>query len=197
MRNTFSRWCLSKDSLSGSYGRLIRVRRTRNRFHSGGLTSLSGQVFLKLLNILLITILAAKFISPREKTWLRVARYLLTKRPDSFSSLDRYKKNSAICEAVTLNGVIPSMTSMEESRTLSLVDTGCRSPEVWTNHLCNLFQKASPLDKLLDNFHMWSCSVFRPLWNFLMCGWTRRFHSKGSSRGSPTRRESRSANHSF
>ena len=56
--------------------------------------------------------------------------------------------------------------------------------------------KAS-LQKSLDNFHKWSHSVSRHLWNFLTCSWTRWFHSKESSRGSSTKRPSRSANHSF
>ena len=96
-RNIFQVRCLSKDDLRGSYGREVTLLRTRDRFHSSGLTSHGGQIFSKLKNILLSTRLAAKS-KPAKKTWLRAARWPLTASNDSFSSLHRYNNNSCYLE---------------------------------------------------------------------------------------------------
>ena len=52
----------------GSYDGQIRLLRTRDRFHSGGLIFLGGQDFSKQLKILLMTLLEARSVPVRVKT---------------------------------------------------------------------------------------------------------------------------------
>ena len=77
-----------------------KAPRTKDRFHSGGLVSLGGHVFLKLLNILLITLLATKPIPDKEKTWLKAATGT--------------KKRSV--ESITLNKTCPRRAKGEKRR---------------------------------------------------------------------------------
>ena len=50
------------------YGGRVRLLRTGDRFHSGGLISLGRHDFSKLLDILLMTLLAAKPVQAMAKT---------------------------------------------------------------------------------------------------------------------------------
>ena len=62
--------CLPKDNCMGSYGRWVKLLRTKESFQAGGLNSLGRQDLLKLLNILLITMFGA--ISTLDKTMTRL-----------------------------------------------------------------------------------------------------------------------------
>ena len=53
---------LSADSFKGSYGGWVKLLRTRDMLHSGGVTSPCGQDCSKLLNILLLIHSTARFM---------------------------------------------------------------------------------------------------------------------------------------
>ena len=59
--------CLSEDNFMGSLGRQVRLLRTRDRFHSVGLTSLERRDFPNLLNILLMTNASSKICDSQGK----------------------------------------------------------------------------------------------------------------------------------
>ena len=74
----FQEMCSLKVSLRGSKGGQDKHLTTRERFQFGGWTFCREKDFLKLRNTLEITVLEARSITVKEKTWLKVAWYPLT-----------------------------------------------------------------------------------------------------------------------
>ena len=103
--------------------RLRRLPRIKDRFHSSGLTSLSGHVFSKLLNILGITLLAPSPYQPRRimikgGSITLTSKDILLRFPTQIQAELRYLWNSGLALRA-----ISSMTPMEESKPPSLVET--------------------------------------------------------------------------